>query len=77
MERNLDRRIETLFPVEDPSIRERVINVILPVHLRDNAQSSLLGSDGEYVRPKLSEGVSRVDSQQWMIDNPRMVFADD
>jgi polyphosphate kinase len=77
MERNLDRRIETLFPVEDPSIRQRILNVILPVHLSDNSQSSLLLSDGEYARRERQEGATLIDSQQWMIDNPRMVFLDD
>lgn len=77
MGRNLDRRIETLFPVEDPSIRQRIINVILPVHLRDNAQCSVLKPDGEYVRLVPPEETARIDSQQWMIDNPRMIFIDE
>jgi polyphosphate kinase len=77
MVRNLDRRIETLFPVEDQSIRQRIINVILPVHMSDNVQSSVLFQDGEYVRPERPEGSTLIDSQQWMIDNPRMVFMND
>jgi polyphosphate kinase len=77
MERNLDRRVETLFPVEDPAIRQRIINVILPVHMRDNVQSSVLSPDGEYLRSPVPEDTDRINSQQWMIDNPRMVFRDD
>jgi polyphosphate kinase len=74
MVRNLDRRIEVLFPIENPSIRQRIINVILPVHLSDNAQSSMLTADGEYIRNAPREGSSVIDSQQWMIDNPKMAY---
>ena len=77
MTRNLDRRVETLFPVEDEAIRQRILNVILPVHLRDNVQCSELNPYGEYVRLGAPEGSEPINSQQWMIDNPRMVFADD
>ncbi|MDR1481733.1 MAG: polyphosphate kinase 1 [Synergistaceae bacterium] len=77
MTRNLDRRVETLFPVEDEAIRQRILNVILPVHLRDNTQCSQLNPNGEYVRLGVPEGSTPINSQQWMMDNPRMVFADD
>jgi polyphosphate kinase len=77
MPRNLDRRVETLFPVEDAAIRQRILNVILPVHLRDNVQCSVLNPWGEYERLNQPEDGVRVDSQQWMVDNPRMVFADE
>lgn len=72
MGRNLDRRVETLFPIESPLLRQRIINVILPVHLDDNAQSSLLTPDGEYVRRTPQEGSPLINSQQWMTDNPGM-----
>jgi polyphosphate kinase len=72
MVRNLDRRIEVLFPVESPSIRHRIINAILPVHLSDNAQMNRLTADGEYIRSRPQEGSSAINSQQWMIDNPKM-----
>lgn len=77
MTRNLDRRVECLFPVEDPMIKQRILNVILPVHLKDNAQSSTLTPDGEYVRLRSSEDMAPIDSQRWMIENPRMVFLDE
>ena len=77
MTRNLDRRVECLFPVTDASIRRRILGVILPVHLRDNVQCSSLNPYGEYERLKAPEGTTPVDSQQWMLDNPRMVYLDD
>ncbi|KGK91800.1 polyphosphate kinase [Desulfosporosinus sp. HMP52] len=47
MKRNLDRRVELLFPVEDPAVREKVIN-ILEVALEDTAKSRVLNFEGTY-----------------------------
>ena len=77
MMRNLDKRVETLFPIENEAIKQRILNVILPVHLRDDVQSNMLTSSGEYVRISPPEGAVPINSQQWMIDNPIMVFLDD
>ena len=77
MTRNLDRRVECLFPIEDPAIRQRIINVILPVHLSDNMNCTRLTEEGEYVRVAVPEGMSPINSQQWMLNNPRVVYLDD
>ena len=50
MPRNLDGRVETLFPVTDPALRAAVIRDILQVHLQDSAQSRRLLPDGAYAR---------------------------
>jgi polyphosphate kinase len=52
MSRNLDRRVETLFPVDDLGLRERVINEILLANLADNVQARDLLPDGTYRRRK-------------------------
>jgi polyphosphate kinase len=46
--RNLFRRIEVVFPVEDGVLRERIINEILAVTQADNVKARLLSSDGSY-----------------------------
>ena len=48
--RNLFRRIEVVFPIEDGVLRERIINQILAVTLADNAKARMLSSDGSYQR---------------------------
>jgi polyphosphate kinase len=50
MPRNLFRRIEVVFPVEDGNLRERLIKEILAVSLADNTKARLLGPDGVYRR---------------------------
>ena len=49
MPRNLDRRIETLFPIEDSSLKEDLVD-ILNVARADNVNARLLRADGSYQR---------------------------
>ena len=49
MERNLDRRVEALVPIEDPEARAR-IDAVLEVMLADDRRSWQLGADGAYRR---------------------------
>jgi polyphosphate kinase len=51
MERNLDRRVETLTPVRDPEILEHLRDVVLKGYLRDNDRAMVLDSAGRYERP--------------------------
>jgi polyphosphate kinase len=55
MLRNLDRRVEVLFPIKDPKLRAEVRDSILRVSLRDTAKCWQLRSDGSYER-RLPEG---------------------
>ena len=47
MPRNLDKRVEILFPVEDPGVREEVRH-ILEIQLEDNVKAHILQPDGSY-----------------------------
>ena len=50
MPRNFQRRVEVMFPVEDEGLRDRVIDEILAIALKDNVKARRLMSDGRYVR---------------------------
>ncbi len=50
MPRNLYERCETVFPVTEPELRERLENQILRSYLRDNVKARLLQQDGQYTR---------------------------
>jgi polyphosphate kinase len=52
MNRNLDRRVEVLFPLEDERTRERVRHEVLEPGLADNAKMRWLQADGSYIRPR-------------------------
>lgn len=49
MPRNLERRVEILFPVEEPSLKEKVMH-ILQMQLQDNVKAHILQEDGRYVK---------------------------
>ena len=56
MPRNLFRRIEVVFPIEDGILCDRIIREILGVTLADNTKARLLGADGIYRRAKVPAG---------------------
>ncbi len=58
MPRNFDRRVEVMFPVEDGSLRERILDDIVVTYLRENARARILMPDGKYVRAKPARGES-------------------
>ncbi|KAB3531785.1 RNA degradosome polyphosphate kinase [Alkaliphilus serpentinus] len=62
MPRNLNRRIELLFPVDSSIIKEKIIG-ILDIELRDTMKARLLNSDGSYKRVD-KRGKEKMDSQQ-------------
>ena len=61
MPRNLDKRVEIMFPVEDPAIKEQVLH-ILEVELADNVKAHVLQPDGSYEKVDL-RGKMKVNSQ--------------
>ncbi|MDY7232658.1 polyphosphate kinase 1 [Hyalangium rubrum] len=49
MPRNFVRRIETMFPVEEPALRQRLLDEVLGVGLKDNVKARRLQREGTYV----------------------------
>ena len=62
MPRNLERRVEILFPVDRPELKERLLH-ILQSQLKDNVKASVLQPDGSYVKPD-KRGRSAFQSQE-------------
>jgi polyphosphate kinase len=56
MPRNLFRRVEVVFPVLDATLRNRIIDEILPAYLSDCVKARVLGSDGVYTHAKCATG---------------------
>ena len=67
MPRNLDRRVEILFPVSDPVIRASLRDSIIPVHLHDTVKNRMLCEDGTYRRVVRVPGQPAVHAQEWCV----------
>jgi polyphosphate kinase len=63
MPRNLDRRVELLFPVVNPKIVRYLRDVVLEKYLADNRKVRLGKPDGTYESPR----AGTMDSQAWFI----------
>ena len=74
MPRNLHRRIEVLFPIEDKKIKKR-IDKSLSIMLRDNAKARIQQSDGSYKYMK--NKLPLVNSQVFLYDNIKEELLDD
>ena len=78
MPRNLERRVEVVFPVENLSLRNNIITTILPVQLNDTTKVRLLNSDGSYERRRPSGTTTPpLNAQLWLIDHRGMIWYND
>jgi polyphosphate kinase len=70
MQRNLNARVEAVFPVEDPRL-QREVAAVLDLGLRDNVKGRELLPNGVYVRARRKPGQRRLDSQARLIERSR------
>lgn len=64
MERNFDRRVEILYPIEDRGIKQD-ISEILNIYLKDNEKCRVLANDGKYYRKP--EGEESTNAQEFLV----------
>lgn len=69
MQRNLDRRVEVTFPIEDKKLKDEIINNILNIYLKDNIKARMLYSDGAYHFLKPQDGAAKINSQEWLMNH--------
>ncbi len=69
MPRNLNRRVENLFPVEDPQLKTALRDEILNIHLKDNVKARRMLPNGEYERVQPKDGEPELNSQLWLIEH--------
>jgi polyphosphate kinase len=71
MPRNLDRRVEILFPIEDPRNIRYIRQQVLDTYLRDNTAARLMQPDGTYQRLSRAKDAPEVNSQQTLLRHAR------
>jgi polyphosphate kinase len=68
MERNLDRRVEVLCPINDPAMRQLLRDAVLEVLLSDTDRAWMLQTDGSYVRATPPAEVPPLNSQKFLLE---------
>ncbi|MDO8295375.1 MAG: RNA degradosome polyphosphate kinase, partial [Caulobacter sp.] len=72
MPRNLDRRVEALTPVDNPTVHQQVLHQIMVANLNDEAQSWTLDSQGGYHRDPAWDRPGAFSAHEYFMTNPSL-----
>ncbi len=72
MGRNLNRRVETLVEIKNPTVKAQIVGQIMAANLADVAQSWVMAPDGSFKRAPIKEGEFAFNCHRFFMENPSL-----
>lgn len=72
MGRNLNRRVETLVEIKNPTVKAQIVSQIMAANMADTAQSWVMGPDGKFTRAEVPEGEFAFNCHRFFMENPSL-----
>ncbi len=72
MGRNLNRRVETLVEIQNPTVKEQIVDQIMAANMADIAQSWMMGPDGKFIRATLTDDGETFNCHTFFMETPSL-----
>lgn len=72
MGRNLNRRVETLLEVNNPTVKAQIVSQVMAANLADVAQSWVMKPDGHFERAEVEDGAFAFNCHRFFMENPSL-----
>ena len=72
MGRNLNRRVETLIEIANPTVKAQIVSQVMAANLADVAQSWVMGPDGSFTRAEIPNGTFAFNCHRFFMENPSL-----